>query len=404
MPWSPEDSLVIGISSRALFRLDEEDRIYCDQGPQAFIDYQRAHEGDLARPGVAFPLVEALLKLNQTLGREGGPAIEVVIISKNHPDCGIRIRRSLKHYDLKIRRAVFTGGQPTLPNLRAFKVDLFLSKEETAVREAISAGISAGLIYGGPEEPEPLDGTPVFAFDGDSVLFSGDADQAFRQNNMEGFEAFEFDNIAKVLPPGPLHKFALALEELRAGCPIENPPFRIALVTARAVTYSERPLLTLRQAGIRVDQSYFLDGMSKGTLLAELRPLIFFDDSAKNCADACVRTPTVEIPVEETMKTVVTHASAPGRVRSPERFFQVCRLVLKKTFDEHEQALCMWQEKNLSSLTDERFDSFNDELERSARGTPSGRQRRARGSQNEDITKLMLFLEHALKKHTSEAS
>jgi hypothetical protein len=38
-------------------------------------------------------------------------------------------------------------------------------------------GISAGLIHGGPEEPEPLDGTPVFAFDGDSVLFSGAADR-----------------------------------------------------------------------------------------------------------------------------------------------------------------------------------------------------------------------------------
>jgi 5'-nucleotidase len=404
VPWSPENSLVIGISSRALFRLDEEDRIYCDHGTQAFIDYQREHEADLPRPGVAFPLVEALLKLNQTLGREGSPAIEVVIISKNHPDCGIRIRRSLKHYDLKIRRAVFTGGQPTLPNLKAFQVDLFLSKEEAAVREAISAGISAGLIYGGPEEPEALDGTPVFAFDGDSVLFSGDADQAFRENNMEGFKAFEFDNITKALPPGPLHKFALALEELRAGCPIDNPPFRIALVTARAVTYSERPLLTLREAGIRVDQSYFLDGMSKGMLLAELRPLIFFDDSVKNCADACAITPTVQILADEAVKTVVTRSSAPGRVSSPERFFQVCKLVLKKTFDEHEPALRMWEEKNLSSLPDERYNSFNDELERSARGTPPGRQRRAAGSQNDDITKLMQFLEQALKKHTSQAS
>ena len=144
--------------------------------------------------------------------------------------------------------------------------------------------------------------------------------------------------------------------------------------------------------------------MSKGMLLAELRPLIFFDDSATNCADACGITPTVQIPVEEAVKTVVTHSSAAGRVRSPERFFQVCKLVLKKTFDEHEPALRMWEEKNLSGLTEERYDSFNDELERSARGTPPGRQRRAGGSQNDDITKLIQFLQHALKKHTSQTS
>jgi len=138
MAWSPEDSLVIGISSRALFRLDEEDRIYNDQGTLAFIEYERSHEADLPEPGVAFPLVEALLKLNDKLPTSGQPAIEIVIISKNHPDCGIRIRRALRHYKLNIRRAVFTGGQQNLPYLKAFKVDLFLSKEEPAVKEAIA--------------------------------------------------------------------------------------------------------------------------------------------------------------------------------------------------------------------------------------------------------------------------
>ena len=104
---------------------------------------------------------------------------------------------------------------------------MFLSKEESAVKNAIANDISAGLIYGGPEKPEPLDGTPIFAFDGDSGLFSADADNVFKEKNIEGFE---FDNLMTALPPGPLHKFALALEELRAGRSIDDPPFRIALV------------------------------------------------------------------------------------------------------------------------------------------------------------------------------
>ena len=195
-----------------------------------------------------------------------------------------------------------------------------------------------------------LDGTPVFAFDGDSVLFSGDADQVFLDKNIEGFEAFEFENLATALPPGPLHNVPVALEELRAGQPIDTPPFRIALVTARAVTYRERPLLTLREAGIRVDQSYFLDGMSKGTLLAELKPLIFFDDSTKNCADACVTTPTVRIPVEAPMKSVITLSTIAGQTRSPERFLQVCKLVLRTDFEAHKPALLAWHEEKLTAL------------------------------------------------------
>jgi 5'-nucleotidase len=401
MAWSPEDSLVIGIASRALFKLDEEDRIYRDEGTAAFVEFQRTHEQDLIKPGVAFPLVEALLKLNQTLGKPGHPAIEIVVISKNHPDCGIRIRRSLNHYGLSLRRAVFTGGQPILPYLKAFQVDLFLSKEEQAVKDAIAAGISAGLIHGGPEDPELLDGTPVFAFDGDAVLFSGDADQVFREKAMAGFEAYEFDNLATALPPGPLHRFALALEELRAGQPIDNPPFRIALVTARAVTYSERPLITLRKWGVRVDQSFFLDGMSKGTLLAELKPLIFFDDSPKNCADAAVTTPTVRIPVEDTVSFTFTLPPAPVYPpRQPERFLHVCKLVLKKTFDQHEPALLAWQEQKLAGMSDEAFHNFTGELERSAKGTPAGRQRRAAGAKNEDFIKLMQFLENAVRKYS----
>ena len=400
VPWSPDDSLVIGISSRALFKLDEENAVFEAEGPQAFIDYQRENEDRVIEPGVAFPLVAELLKLNRILKSGDQPAIDIVIISKNHPDCGIRMRRSLKEHGLEIRRAVFTGGQATLPWLRAFKVDLFLSKEEPAVREAIRHGISAGLIHGGPEKPEPLDGTPIFAFDGDSVLFSDHADQVFKEKKLEGFEAYEFENLGTALSPGPLHKFAKALEELRTGHPIENPPFRIALVTARALSYSERPLRTLREQGIRVDMSFFLDGMSKGTLLSELKPLIFFDDSLQNCDDASQWTSTARVPVEEKARFVIALSSGVA-ARSPARFFEVCKLYLRRSFDEHEPTLRAWHTESLSALSDEALEDFTNELERSARSTPTGKQRRAVGSENEDYLKLVHFLEALKRKHST---
>jgi 5'-nucleotidase len=399
MAWSPEDSLVIGISSRALLNLDAEDRIFLEQGPAGFIEYQRAHEDEVVPQGVAFPLVKALLGLNERLGTPEKPAIEVVILSKNHPDCAIRIHRSLEAHGLRLKRAVFTGGQDLMAHLRALQVDLLLSKEEKEVKAALEADISAGLIYGGPAKPEVLDGTPVLAFDGDAVLFSDQADQVYRQRKLEGFEEFELQNAKVPLPGGPLRRFAQALEELRVNHPIEAPPFRIALVTARDFTYCERPLRTLRCWGIRVDQAFFLSNMPKSVELAALKPLIFFDDNPKNCADACDSTPTVRVPVLETRLTTIitTEGSQIGRRT---RFMGVCRLFLKKTFDANEPTLMQWHDEHLEPLGEDSFTALLSELERSTLGTPKGRQRRAAGTENEDVTKLLLFLGNLLAKHT----
>ncbi len=398
MSWSPGDSLVIGISSRALFRLDAEDQIYREQGTDAFLAYQRQHEEEIIERGVAFPLIKALMGLNNTLGKPGVPAIEVVIVSKNHPECAIRIKRSLQHHGVTLKRAAFSGGQDILPHLHALKVDLFLSKEEDAVKAAIASGIAAGLVHGGPEDPEPLDGTPVIAFDGDAVLFSDDADRVYQQDKMAGFEAFEFQNIKSSLPPGPLHKFAIALEKLREGHSIDKPPFRIALITARDLNYCERPIRTLREFGIRLDHAFFCSDMSKAVELAALKPLIFFDDNPKNCAEACASTPTVRIPLPEETKLVIAVSSTPTR---PERFLGVCKLFLKKSFDDSQPVLLRWSEEHLGAMTDDAFAKFTHELERSAKGTPAGKQRRAVGANNEDLTKLLHFVTNLKGKYTA---
>jgi 5'-nucleotidase len=400
MAWSPEDSLVIGISSRALFKLDQEDLIFRTQGLQAFIDYQTQHEDEPVVQGVAFPLIKALLDLNVTLSSNGKPAIEVVIVSKNHPACAIRINKSLQHCSLKVRRAVFTGGRDPLPYLKALKVGLFLSSEEAAVNAALAAGLSAGLIHGGPEFARQLDGTPIIAFDGDAVLFSDQSDKVYEQAKLPGFRAHETENASVPLPPGPLHKFAIALEGLRENYPIEVPPFRIALVTARDIEFCERPIRTLREWGIRLDHAAFCGDMSKAVELAALEPLIFFDDSLKNCDDARQCAPTVRVPsAEETL--VVALSSVNGEHgRRPEKFLSVCKLYLRRSFNEYETTLRLWHDENLTRLNDSAFEQFAGELERSAMGTPTGRQRRAAGAQNEDLTKLMLFLENALKKYS----
>jgi len=400
MAWLPGDSLVIGISSRALLQLDKEDHLYRTEGPDAFIAYQRAHEEEIIPPGVAFELVRALLGLNQSLGTPDKPAIEVVVVSKNHPDCGVRIVRSLAHHKMVLRRALFTGGQDVLPYVKALDVDLFLSKEESAVRSALAAGISAGLIYGGPLNPEPHQGVPVLAFDGDAVLFSDAAERVFQESKLEGFAESELRNATVPLPPGPLSRFARALEELRTGTPIESPLFRIALVTARDLTFCERPIRTLRSWGIRIDQGFFVSDMSKGVVLAALKPLIFFDDSKRHCDDAAISTNTARVlPLD--LPAPAQPSISPASEKRPEQFTAVCKLFLKKNFAPHESTLLTWHEQHLGALSNAAFQAFVQEARRSVEGTPRGLQRRASAAKNEDFSKLIIFLENLLKKHQS---
>ena len=61
MPINFNGKLIVAISSRALFNLDESHRVFEQEGIQAYQNYQIAHENELLEPGVAFNLVKKLL-------------------------------------------------------------------------------------------------------------------------------------------------------------------------------------------------------------------------------------------------------------------------------------------------------------------------------------------------------
>ncbi|KAF0092820.1 MAG: 5'-nucleotidase, partial [Hyphomonadaceae bacterium] len=98
--------LVVAISSRALFDLDESNAIYEKDGVEKYAQYQIAHENDVLKPGIAFPLVQKLLALNQH-----GDLVEVILLSRNSADTGLRIFNSIAHYNMNITRAAFTSGE-----------------------------------------------------------------------------------------------------------------------------------------------------------------------------------------------------------------------------------------------------------------------------------------------------
>ncbi|MGE4628887.1 MAG: 5'-nucleotidase, partial [Pseudohongiellaceae bacterium] len=88
-------SLVISISSRALFNLDQSHRVFQEQGLDAYQEYQIAREDEPLEQGVAFILVQKLLHLNNLLDES---PVEVILLSRNSADTGLRIFNSIQHY------------------------------------------------------------------------------------------------------------------------------------------------------------------------------------------------------------------------------------------------------------------------------------------------------------------
>lgn len=90
--------LVIGLSSSALFDLQESDNIFRTQGEEAYRKYQHKMQDMPLDKGVAFPFISRLLKLNNI--RPDDPLVEVILLSRNDPDTGLRVMNSIEHYNL----------------------------------------------------------------------------------------------------------------------------------------------------------------------------------------------------------------------------------------------------------------------------------------------------------------
>lgn len=298
MPKSLAGCLVVGISSRALFDLSYENAIFEKAGLEAYTDYQREHEHDVLKPGTGFPLVRSLLTLNDLEPKR--KRVEVVILSHNSVETGLRIFHSIAHYQLDISRAAFCGDHDLFPYLRAFSIDLFLSAEESDVQEAIRHHYATGLIY--PSVSNEYEALPIrIAFDGDAVLFSDEAEQIYQKEGLDAFVHHEVENAAKPLPQGPFAHFLQAIAQLQEEFKGREAPIITALVTARNAPAHERVVSTFRAWHVTVDQSFFLGGLSKQPILAAFRPHIFFDDQQVHgeAASAFVPSARVAYPKRE---------------------------------------------------------------------------------------------------------
>ena len=292
--------LVIGISSRALFDLEEENEIYEKSGLDAYIRYQVENEKKVLRPGAGFELIRAFLRLNEL--RPDDRLVEVFIVSRNSPDTSLRIFNSIEKHGLDIRRAVLTGGASAAPYLKAFHTDLFLSANVGDVQEAINSGIAAGSLLTHSVHPEKrtrVDQIRI-AFDGDAVLFGAEAERIFQHAGLEAFQKHEHRHADDPLSRGPFANFLTALSNIQAMFPDrDTAPIRTALVTSRCAPAHERAVKTLRAWNVRIDEAFFLGGVSKKEVLDTFGAHIFFDDQHVHADPAAQVVASAVVPYRE---------------------------------------------------------------------------------------------------------
>ncbi|MCQ2520339.1 MAG: 5'-nucleotidase [Lachnospiraceae bacterium] len=300
MPYNLENRLVVGVSSRALFDLTLENEIFEKEGLDAYCKYQVEHENDILKPGPGFKLIKALLNINELKGQSG--RVEVIIMSRNSADTSLRVFHSIEHYGLNITRAVLASGGSLAPYLNAFKTDLFLSAYEDDVQSAINSGIAAGIIC--TDVNNDYDADEVLkqihiAFDGDAVLFTDESEMIYQAEGLEAFEENEKKNADKPLPQGPFAKFLKTISDLQKEFSPEETPIRTALVTARSAPAHERVIRTLRAWNVRIDEAFFLGGVSKRDILEAFGAHIFFDDQAIHTTPASEVVPSARVPYKQ---------------------------------------------------------------------------------------------------------
>ena len=301
------DTLVIGISATALFDLSEADKVFRSKfhedretAVKEYREYMLERENDDLDEGTGMPLVKALQELNQHQPQNEPPLIEVVVMSRNSPETGIRVLHNIRRKKLNISRHAFTGGESVVDYLDAFDVDLFLTTSVKDAQRVIDEGNCAVAVVKKP--PGELSKIPKgqvrIAFDGDAVLFDESSELVYKSEGLEKFQQTEDQNQDVPLTEGPYATLLRKLSRLQDRLPfsVEFSPVRIAIVTARNAPAEMRVIKTLRHWGVYVDEVFFLGGVEKAKVLKAFKPHIFFDDQDLHLEKAAQVVPAGKVP------------------------------------------------------------------------------------------------------------
>lgn len=289
------EALVIAVSSRALFALEEANEVFESRGVRAYRDYQKERLDQPLHPGVAFPFVRRLLGFNEP---GAIPSVEVVVLSRNSPETGERIFRSCRHHQLAISRGAFLSGGAPHNYMKAYGAALFLSAHRAGVETAVAAGFPAGWVLQGGPADDAADAELRVAFDFDGVLADDEAERVYAATgSLEEFASHEAAHAGRPHGAGPLHGLFTGLGRLQRKLQGHGPGrLSVAIVTARGAPAEERVITTLKSWGMSATQLFLMGGSDKLRVLQAFRPHIFFDDQLRHLSGAAPFMPSVLVP------------------------------------------------------------------------------------------------------------
>lgn len=309
MPYELESRLVIGVASSAVFDLNESDAIFKSEGEENYRAYQERNLNIPLAKGIAFPFIKRLLGLNNISPSSTDPLVEVVLLSRNDPDTGSRVMKTIEHYGLSITRAIFTQGKSPYAYIPALNIALFLSGNKSDVESAIALGHPAGQVLDSVFDDSDEDNTLRIAFDFDGVLAGDESESVMQSSGLPAFHDYEVKNVMHPHNPGPLKDFLVRISKIQSTEETykkNNPEYenrvRVSIVTARNAPSHERALKTLKSWGVMANDAFFLGGIEKGKVLGVLKPHIFFDDQSGHLTSASAVAPSVHIPFGITNK------------------------------------------------------------------------------------------------------
>lgn len=323
MPYELENRLVIGVASSAVFDLVASDAVFKSQGEEEYRKFQQEHLHDPLPKGIAFPFIKRLLSVNDLSDDPEDPLVEVILLSRNDPDTGLRVLKTIEHYGLGMTWAIFMQGKSPYEYIPALNIALFLSGEKKDVEGAIQSGYPAGQVLESNFEDDETDKTLRIAFDFDGVLAGDESESIMQSSGLTEFHAHEVKNVMQPHNPGPLKEFMVRISKIQSveeKHKKQNPQYenriRVSIVTARNAPSHERAMNTLKSWGVMANDAFFLGGIDKGKILGVLKPHIFFDDQSGHLKSTSAVAPSVHIPfgITNNVTTEVEVAPEVGQV------------------------------------------------------------------------------------------
>ncbi|MFC2132283.1 5'-nucleotidase [Bacteroidota bacterium] len=284
MVYPIEKKLVIGIASSALFDLSGSHKIFVEQGESTYRIFQEENINNILDTGVAFPFIRRFLNINNIFPER--QPVEVVLLSRNSPETGLRVFHSIQHYGLNISRAAFFSGKSPFEYIKAFNASLFLSANNEDVTNAIKVGFPAGQVIKAEIDDDPNDNELRLAFDFDGVIIDDEAEEVYKKTgDIKEFHKLETQKIYQPHNPGPLIDL---FQKIAFFQKLENKKqkkdknykkvLKTSIVTARSSPSHERMINTLKNWNITVNEVFFLGGIEKNRILEVMKPHMYFDD------------------------------------------------------------------------------------------------------------------------------